>query len=523
MKLTTLLVSAVMALGVAGVDPEAGNDVEVLDFSGENVTEFDARDEEDLEARTDYNKCGWGAYERQGECYCTNSKDYDYDEAARKCVKKLRCKGENVKVEVVDYNKVCKCTRTGEEYNSKTGCACKNGEEYSEQYKKCIPTCEHGEASIVLLRPPLRDCTRMILTTSQEYNPTTGNCEKPFTCKGNNVDIVTGADGKKSCKCKDAYATYNERKGCRCNTGYELSWPEKKCVPTCGDGAYYEGGACECKKHWEVYNETEKRCEKPLSCEGKNVTIASDAYGKKYCKCELEGQVYNKGKGCQCKHGEEYSEEYKKCIPDCPYGKKYNGKECAPICKGDDVIYKQDQCKCTKPSQYYDETYGCKNRCDGDATYDWHKKECKCSYGKDYVKGTGCVDKCIKPAYFKKDQCVCPAKDQYYKEHVGCKDRCEEAENTHWNGHECVCDRGLSDHGGKCVAPPTCEGRGSSYFDTHSWKCACRSKHETYVEHKGCAKKCGPDEELEWGYGGAKCVCKDGYKKTKWGCQEDGY
>lgn len=76
MKLTTLLVSAVMALGVAGVDPEAGNDVEVRDFSGESVTEFDARDEEDLEARTDYNKCGWGAYERQGECYCTNSKDY---------------------------------------------------------------------------------------------------------------------------------------------------------------------------------------------------------------------------------------------------------------------------------------------------------------------------------------------------------------------------------------------------------------------------------------------------------------
>lgn len=92
----------------------------------------------------------------------------------------------------------------------------------------------------------------MILTTSQEYNPTTGNCGKPFTCKGNNVDIVTGADGRKSCKCKDAYATYNERKGCRCNTGYELSWPEKKCVPTCGDGAYYQGGACECKKHWEV-------------------------------------------------------------------------------------------------------------------------------------------------------------------------------------------------------------------------------------------------------------------------------
>lgn len=88
MKLTTVVVSAIMALGVAAVPfAEAVNDVDVeaRDFSGESLNEFDARspeeeefetrdEEDDLVARGDYNSCGYGAYEKGGKCYCHDRK-----------------------------------------------------------------------------------------------------------------------------------------------------------------------------------------------------------------------------------------------------------------------------------------------------------------------------------------------------------------------------------------------------------------------------------------------------------------
>jgi hypothetical protein len=459
MKLTTFLLSAVLALGVAAVDPEAGNDVEARDFSGESLNEFDSRspDEEELETRDEED---------------LDARDYDYNP----------CKGKNVEYKLVDYIKKCVCTRTGEIYG-KYGCSCKHGEEYSDKYGKCIPKCYHPKV----------------------YNPKTGLCEKPFYCKGKNVEIVTDNYGTKTCKCTREGEVYNWKTGCACKEGEIFSDKYNKCIPEC--------------HHPKVYNPKTGLCEKPFYCKGKNVEIVTDNYGTKSCKCTKENEVYNKWKGCVCKDGFEFSEKYHKCIPKCAYGTYYNGYECAPKCKGDYVVFKHGECKCLKPGFYYNKWKGCLPRCDGDGK--WNGHECTCDYGKTYVKGKGCVDKCIKPAYFKKGHCECPAKDQYYKEHFGCKDRCE-AENTHWNGYKCVCDRGTIYHGGKCVKPPTCTGYGA-YFNEHKWKCVCKNKHEEYDNVKGCVKKCGPNEVLVEQYGSWTCVCKEGYKKTKWGCKKDEY
>lgn len=74
MQLTGLVAFALLALKVTAIDPESGSDVEARDFSGESLNEFDVRtpDEEDLEARTDYNynKCGKDAYWKHGKCKC---------------------------------------------------------------------------------------------------------------------------------------------------------------------------------------------------------------------------------------------------------------------------------------------------------------------------------------------------------------------------------------------------------------------------------------------------------------------
>src|SRR5690242_9305539 len=58
----------------------------------------------------------------------------------------------------------------------------------------------------------------------------------------------------------------------------------------------------------------------------------------------------------------------------------------------------------------------------------------------EYVKGKGCVDKCKTPAYFKHGQCQCPDKGQYYDEHYGCKDRCPAGTSYDWHKKECKCD-----------------------------------------------------------------------------------
>lgn len=423
MKLTTFLVSAVLALGVAAIDPEAGNDVEVRDFSGESLNEFDARDEEEFDVR-----------------------DEEDLEARDKYPK---CKGKNVVWKKVDYDWKCVCTRKGEEYNKWKGCVCKDGYEYSDKYYKCIPKCKYGE----------------------EYNPKSGKCEKPFKCKGDNVIIKTGDYGRKYCECTRTGEKYSEKYGCKCDKGYEFSDKYHKCIPIC--------------KYGEEYDDKSGKCKDPFRCKGKNVKIETDNYGNKKCKCLLEGQEYNNRRGCECKDGYEYSEKYYKCIPKCKYGEKYNGHECAPVCKGDHVIFKHKECKCLKPGYYYDESYGCKPRCDGDAKWDGH--ECKCKYGEDYVKGTGCVPKCKPPAYFKKGYCVCPKKDQYYDKTEGCKDRCPAGTKYDWFKKEC-----------KCI-------KWGQIYDK---------------EHKQCYKPCGKNEKLIWDYGRPKCVCKEGYYPTKWGCQK---
>jgi hypothetical protein len=89
MKLTTFLVSAVLALGVAAIDPEAGNDVEVRDFSGETLNEFDAREEEELDIRGEED---------------LGARNYGYNP----------CKGKNVEYKTVGYKKECVCKRSGE-------------------------------------------------------------------------------------------------------------------------------------------------------------------------------------------------------------------------------------------------------------------------------------------------------------------------------------------------------------------------------------------------------------------------
>jgi hypothetical protein len=543
MKLTTFLVSAVLALGVAAIEPEAGNDVEVRDFSGEILNEFDAReeeeldvrDEEDLETRNyDYNPCKgsyveYKAVNYKKQCVCTRSGEvynkhkgceckwgYEYSETYKKCIPKCKygevynehtgkcekpfsCKGDNV--EIVDNygEKSCKCTLTGQFYDKHKGCRCKWGKEYSTEYKKCIPKCKYGEV----------------------YNDHSGKCEKPFSCKGDNYEIVDNY-GEKECKCKLEGQYYDEHYGCKCKDGYEFSEKYHKCIEKC--------------EHYEVYNEHTGKCEKPFSCKGKNVEIVTDGYGAKSCKCKIEGQVYNKWKGCQCPKDTSYSSKWNKCVPDCKYGYEYDGHECKPICKTG-AWYEHGKCKCKK-GQYYDESYGCKNYCDGDATYDYHSKQCECPYGKEYVKGKGCVDKCKTPAYFKHGECKCPDRGQYYDEHYGCKDRCPAGTSYDWHKKECKCDtygQVYDKSQKKCYTPckgkdvklvwknyqPTCVCTKEGYEYT-KWGCKSKCKWgEKYdSNHKACYKPCGHNEKLVWNYGHATCVCKDGYEKTKWGCKK---
>lgn len=91
----------------------------------------------------------------------------------------------------------------------------------------------------------------------------------------------------------------------------------------------------------------------------------------------------------------------------------------------------------------YDETVGCKPRCPEDQKYNWYKKECECKDHKKIIKDDVCVAPCVGyGVFYKHDKCVCKSKDQVYVEHVGCKDRCDGDAKYNWYKKTCECKDG---------------------------------------------------------------------------------
>jgi hypothetical protein len=453
MQLTGLVALGLLALKVTAIGTDSGSDVDARDFSGETLQEFDVRtpDEEaaDLEARTDYNynKCGTGAYWKHNSCKCYKKWE-KYDATAKRCYKPLECKGKNVIVEGYGYgNEKCVCTLDNQKYDEHEGCKCVEG--YSLKHGKCVKDCAYGELY------------------SEEHG-----CYTP--CKGKKVtETWSGYPPVLTCVCKVPGAVYSEHEGCQCPTGTSLK--HGKCVKDCAYGEEYskEHDACyvPCKgkyvkDEWSGYPAVHT------------------------CTCKKPGFIYDESKGgCYypCPADSTYDWHAKECKCDT-YGFIIKDDKCVAPCVGENVKYEHGKCKCLNYGDLYDEVKGCQPRCPADQKYSWKKKECECKDYKKIIKDGVCVAPCVGEGYFyKHGHCYCKAKDQEYDATVGCKNRCAGDAKYNFYKGECECPKDkkyVEDKG--CV--PRCDY--GKVYDWKHKKCysPCKKPHQVIEWHYGYPK-----------------------------------
>ncbi|KAH8168619.1 hypothetical protein LIA77_11883 [Sarocladium implicatum] len=493
MQLTGLVALGLLALKVTAIGTDAGNDVEVRDILGENL-DVRAPEDADLEARGGYggyNKCGHGAYWKHGACHC-HKKWEKYDVKAKRCYKPFECKGDNVKVEGYGYEKKCVCTIEGQVYDKEHGCQCPEGYSLNYGKDKCIKDCAAGE----------------------KYSEEHETCYTP--CVGKWVkDEWSGYPPAHTCTCKKPGFVYDASKG--------------GCYYPCPENSHYDWkeGSCKCDTYGYIIKDNV--CVAP--CKGDNYYFKHDK-----CYCKSKDEVYDEELGCKprCPEDQKYNWHSKQC--ECKK-EDYIIKDgvCVAPCVGENVVFKYGHCKCTKYGEVYDEVKGCQPRCPADQKYNWKKRECECKeYGK-IIKDGVCVAPCVGEGYYyKHGQCYCKSKDQEYDALLGCKNRCDGDAKYNWHTSKCECPKGYEYKAGtgcvKYCKPPatleydTCKCPGDQKYD---WKkgCYCPWGQKYDEEHAKCYKPCSkPHQVIEWTYSGEyKCVCKKGYKPTRWGCEKKKY